>query len=526
MQKALNRDARPGGRGARGRGQVEPSDVCLIVEGCYPFVRGGVSAWVDWLMRAEPHLSFSMVAIWPQAADLETRYARPDNLVDLRLLYLHEPGARPRFGTRRAFDPEVLADALLAFIKGGGMAELARVDRIVNPPETRLGAGDLLNSPEAWDVARIMYDRSMPQASFLHYFWAWRALFGGLFSTLKMQLPAARLYHTISTGYAGLVAARASVETGRPALITEHGIYTNERRIEILMADWIADTVDKGLALDDTRFDLRDMWINAFEAYAKACYEAAAEIITLYGDNQILQRSLGARPEKLKVIANGLEWERFRDLPRAGESERPTMALIGRVVPIKDVKSYLSAAARLRRRVPDLRALVIGPTDEDPDYYRECVALSHQLGLGSCVEFTGNVQIGDWLPKIHVVVLTSLSEAQPLVLLEAGAAGIPCVTTNVGSCAEILNGRPDEEPQLGPGGLVTDVVAPADIAEAVHRLLANPGMRRSHGDALRERVKRVYSNERAVLAYRDLYEHYRKLPSLPRAASGPLEQGG
>ena len=100
----------------------------------------------------------------------------------------------------------------------------------------------------------------MPHESFLHFFWAWRALFGGLVATLSFPLPPARVYHTVSTGYAGLLAARATVETGRPAIITEHGIYTNERRIEILQADWIVDTVDKGFAIHDPRRDLRDFW--------------------------------------------------------------------------------------------------------------------------------------------------------------------------------------------------------------------------------------------------------------------------
>ena len=508
------RAALPAARAPAGHPSSLQTDVCLIVEGCYPFIRGGVSSWVDWLMRAQPHLSFSMIAIWPQQGDQVARYERPANLIDLRFLDLHQPGARPRRGPGQLYRPEPLADALLGFIKGGGMHELDAVDRIVNPAGSRIGVADLLNSVQAWDVARTMYQRSMPQASFLHYFWAWRALFGGLFSTLKCPLPKARVYHTISTGYAGLVAARASVETGRPALITEHGIYTNERRIEILMADWIADTVDKGLALHDPRFDLRDMWINAFEAYAKACYEQASRIVTLYGDNQMLQRSLGAKPAKLRVIANGLDWRRFEGIARAGEGGRPTMALIGRVVPIKDVKSYITAAGLVRRRVPGLKALIMGPVDEDPGYYDECAALVGQLGLSDCVEFTGNVAVADWLSQIHVVVLTSLSEAQPLVLLEAGAAGVPCVTTNVGSCAEILLGRDDETPRFGPGGIVTNVAAPDEIAQAVLSLLAAPDQRVRFGDALRERVKHHYANERAIDAYREIYQYYCQVPDI------------
>ena len=202
-------------------------------------------------------------------------------------------------------------------------------------------------------------------------------------------LPKARTYHTISTGYGGLTAARAAIEMQRPSLITEHGIYTNERRIEILMAPWIADTVDKGLSLHDPRFDLRDMWINAFEAYAKACYEGVERIITLYSDNQILQRSLGARPEKLQVIANGMEWTRFANLPRAAATARPTVALIGRVVPIKDVKTLIRAARMVIEKCPETHFLIAGPYVEDPIYFEECEKIVKLLRIEERVKFLG-----------------------------------------------------------------------------------------------------------------------------------------
>jgi polysaccharide biosynthesis protein PelF len=527
--------------GRKPAGVAPETDICLIVEGCYPFVRGGVSAWMDWLMRGQPHLRFSMVSIWPLASDQMPAYDRPPNLLDMRYLYLHQPDAKPRFAVRPTFDGDALAQALLAFVRGGSMPELARVDALVNPAATDMPGrsaqrvvtmADLLNSQEAWKVVQIMYDELMPQASFLDFFWAWRALFGGLFAVLKADLPTARVYHTISTGYGGLTAARAAIATNRPALITEHGIYTNERRIEILMANWIADTVDKGLSLHDPRFDLRDMWINAFEAYAKACYEGVERIITLYGDNQILQRSLGAKPNKLQVIANGMDWTRFASLPRAAADARPTVALIGRVVPIKDVKTYITAVSILRRRLPDLRALILGPTDEDPDYHSQCVALAQQLGLENCIEFTGNVAISEWLSTIHVVALTSLSEAQPLVLLEAGAAGVPCVTTNVGSCAEILLGRPEESPPYGHGGIITGLVAPAEISTALLELLTDHAKRAEFGENLRARVKADYSNQQALQAYKTLYDDFKDRPAratpwIPSAiaAAGTSGQG-
>jgi glycosyltransferase involved in cell wall biosynthesis len=361
-----------------------------------------------------------------------------------------------------------------------------------------------------------MYDVIMPHASFLHFYWAWRALFGGLFATLKAPLPRARVYHTISTGYAGMFAARAALETGRPAIITEHGIYTNERRIEILTADWIVDTVEKGLSVNDDRVDLRDVWIKAFDAYARACYDVCGAITTLYRDNQRLQMSLGAQPEKLKIIANGIELGRFCDLARAGSEIRPTIALIGRVVPIKDVKTFILAAAALRDRVPQLRVLVLGPTDEDPAYFQECSELVREVGLQETLTFMGAVNLVDYLPQIHVVVLTSLSEAQPLVLLEAGAAGIPCVTTDVGSCREILEGA-GEDAVFGSGGLVTNLVAPGQTADAIFGLLQDEERRRALGDRLCERVRRQYRSEQARAEYSSLYRQFRAASLRPAA---------
>ena len=111
--------------------------------------------------------------------------------------------------------------------------------------------------------------------------------------------------------------------------------------------------------------------------------------------------------------------------------------------------------------------------------------------LDDTVVFTGAVNIFDYLPRIHVVALTSLSEAQPLVLLEAGAAGIPCVATDVGSCREILEGRSNETPRLGNGGEVTALVNPEQTADAVIRLLMDEEGRRNQGEILRSRVPEV-----------------------------------
>src|SRR5690606_17511229 len=225
-------------------------------------------------------------------------------------------------------------EELVGLVNEGSLARFAAIDRLVNDPAAPVSLEKLLRSEFAWDLCRSVYTRLMPNGSFKDFFWAWHALMDGLFSILKADLPRAETYHTISTGYAGLVAARAKAAGAARTIITEHGIYTTERRIEILMAPWIVDTIDKGMSLQDTRLDIRDLWIKVFESYARCCYDACDAITTLFSDNQPMQRASGAAESRLRIIANGIDVERFASVgPLPGG---PTIALVGRVVPIKD----------------------------------------------------------------------------------------------------------------------------------------------------------------------------------------------
>ncbi len=493
----------------------EPADVCLIVEGAYPYVSGGVSSWLHSLILRQSALRFCVVAILPEPPSPQSKYGAPPNLDTLHHLYLTSTYGSGGWWRPHAFNQAKFDEAVGIFLHNGGLAELAQIIGLMAPLVKARRTADLLDSNLAWKLVCDLYNRAMPHESFLHFFWAWRALFGGLVATLSFPLPPARVYHTVSTGYAGLLAARAAVETGRPALITEHGIYTHERRIEILQADWIVDTVDKGFATHDPRRDLRDFWSAAFESYARACYQACTEIITLHGANQPAQVNLGATPERMKIIPNGVDYQGLSRLPRAGADDRPTVALVGRVVPIKDIMNYLHAIKILRNEFPALDALVLGPTDEQPEYYEACKKAAAELGLNDTLRFTGQVNVTEYFPRIHVNVLTSLSESQPLSVLEAGAAGIPTVATDVGACREILTGRRDEFPALGEGGVLTDVSSPEQTAAAMAALLREPDRRERMGRVMQERVQHYYDIKLVDAAYANIYGHHKQAAARP-----------
>lgn len=482
-----------------------PADIGLIIEGAYPYVVGGVSSWVHDLIGSQPDRTFHLIVLSVDGKPQTRRYTLPANVIGFTEVPLQRSGSQVPEG--RAAEPLLrqLELPLRQLLSGGGLTAFHQVLKALKAHRRVATYDQLLNSEPAYELVERLYEHLAPGTSFLDFFWSWRSLVGGMMSVLLVPLPPAHVYHAISTGYAGLMLARGVLERDRPGIITEHGIYTNERRIEIAMADWLRDAHAPSLDIRKSRRDLRDLWMDAFMAYSRVCYRASRHIITLYGGNQELQIRDGARPDRLRLIPNGVDVGRNAHRPRPTGPRRPTVALIGRIVAIKDVKTFIRAVALLRQQVPDVLALLLGPVDEDPAYVRECRDLIEHLDLQACVKFKGRVDLAHYLDRIDVVALTSVSEAQPLVLLEAGAAGIPCVATDVGACREIIEGRADEVPALGAGGRITPLSHPERTAQAMADLLRSPARLAACGAALQQRVRRSYSLEVVHQAYRDLY---------------------
>ena len=135
--------------------------------------------------------------------------------------------------------------------------------------------------------------------------------------------------------------------------------------------------------------------------------------------------------------------------------------------------------------------------------------MADHLSLEDTFEFTGKVALSEYLSRVDVLALTSISEAQPLVILEAGAAGIPTVATDVGACREMILGREDESPALGPGGAITPLSSPAATATELAALLQDAEWRHRCGESIRQRVRQAYNKTDLDRAYHQLYTRYR-----------------
>lgn len=218
---------------------------------------------------------------------------------------------------------------------------------------------------------------------------------------------------------------------------------------------------------------------------------------------QDIVRFLHVPADKIEVIANALD-ERLAGPPAEPEVARirdryqlnaPFILYTGNIKPHKNVDRLIEAFAILRRRGhTDVKLLVIG---DEISKYPNLRRLVHRHQLHPHVRFFGFVS-DDMLAVLYrlatVFVFPSLYEGFGLPPLEAMAAGVPVITSNVSSLPEVV----------GDAAILIDPLDPDAIADALARVVADPDLRADLIRRGRERVK-AFSWERSVARIRDVY---------------------
>lgn len=236
--------------------------------------------------------------------------------------------------------------------------------------------------------------------------------------------------------------------------------------------------------------------------------------------------------EKVTTIYNGVDLQEFSPVSPISDSEQdqmtarrtireelglertvPLVGIVGVLAPWKGHVQFIEAAARVLRKFPDTRFLIVGDeiyeTDGHGGYRERLVEQVERLGLDESVIFTGyRKDIPEIMSALDLVVhASSLPEPFGRVLIEAMAAGKPVVATRAGGVPEVV--------EDGVTGLL---VTPGDVeqlAEAIARLLGEPDKAREMGRMGRERVERLFSAE----------EHARRVEKIYRAALFSMGRG-
>lgn len=194
---------------------------------------------------------------------------------------------------------------------------------------------------------------------------------------------------------------------------------------------------------------------------------------------------------RIQIIENGIEVDRYGPKP---PTHSRTILHVARHHPVKDQATLLRGFAIAAPDLPGATLQMVG----DGPLRGELESLAHELGIADRVEFLGvRSDVPDLMRAADVFVLTSLSEAASLTLMEAMATGLPVVVTDVGGNGEIV--RHEREGLLFPR---SDAVG---CAAAFKRLLADPALAKRLGDAGRIRVRDRYRLDRTVDDYFNLY---------------------
>jgi hypothetical protein len=296
-------------------------DACLLVDGGYPYGFGWSGPWVHEHVSGLTSMRFGIVHIGPRRElPREPRYLVPDHVerVVERFPIESNEGARRSFlnglvtGGRRLLrisdqKREAAFAALATFFKA---AIQGRVDGLDGALAIAAGIGplglsphDLLRSRDAYRIFDRLCEAHAPDRPLAALFRGWRAALAPLVGALRTDVPAARVYHAISTGPAGLLGALAASRTGAPLLVTIPGEPPNERAPESRERE-----EDHGV-LEQVRDFVR-----------RSVYGAASEVVAPSEASRRTELSRGAPTARCSTIPDGVDVA--KDLVKAADYYR------------------------------------------------------------------------------------------------------------------------------------------------------------------------------------------------------------
>lgn len=467
--------------------------ICLIAEGSYPYVLGGVSSWVNTIIRSYPEHEFIIYSISTEASKKgEYKYDIPKNVVEIVDVFLDEIEL-VKYKTGKKYSIEKNQEEALQNLFSGNDVEWENIFKFFSSGKIK-SIGEFFMSKNFYGLIEKTYKEKYQYTPFTEFIWNVRSMYLTLFYLLSKKPPKADIYHSICTGYAGVIASYGKYLYDSPFILSEHGIYTREREEEIIKSTWIKPYH-------------KEMWTKYFNNLSNCAYRYSDIVTSLFMQNKNLQVEFGCDEEKIKLIPNGVEIRDYENLPSKEDSSVINIGSIARIVPIKDIKTMLLSFNIVKRNVPNSKFYIMGPIDEDEEYYNECLDLVKDLDIKDVV-FTGTVKVSEYINKMDVLVLTSISEGQPLAVMEAMATKKSLVCTDVGHCRGLLYGDGDNYGQCGFIEAVTDYEG---IAKSITKLAIDEELRNDMGKNGYERVRNIYTKELMISSYRDMYYQYERI---------------
>jgi glycosyltransferase involved in cell wall biosynthesis len=371
--------------------------------------------------------------------------------------------------------------ALVDFFNGASEGKALGLENLIAALPRGIVGKSWLRSRSYWDFIKANYQKNDADGAFLEYFWTSYGLDSMMLDSLNFvnEIPEADVYHCVSTGFAGFAGAMAKAAFKKPLVITEQGLYLKERRND-LTRQKVSESYGKQL-------------MQFSESMIRTSYKYVDKLVPPCLSHIPIERDLGADVNKIRVISNGIEIERFQ--PAERPERTPVIGCFARVVPIKGVTDLIEAAKIVLDKCT-AEFVMLGDI-QDQQYYEECQELVQKLGIGDHFKFMGHINPVEWYPKVDIFTLASLSEGVPYALLEAMSSGLPSVCTAVGGVPEILSGGV---------GFVIPPGQPEQLAGKYIELITNRELRLEMGARATQKAKTHYTIQKMGHDFNELYK--------------------
>ena len=232
--------------------------------------------------------------------------------------------------------------------------------------------------------------------------------------------------------------------------------------------------------------------------------EAADRVVCIsqFGRSQLMRLTVPTQWAKLQLCRLGVDPARFVPKTPASAAGPVQLLSVGRLAPAKGQLLLLQACALLKSEGKAFTLRLVG---DGPDRSRLEQAVRHHQ-LADCVQFTGalnQAEVRAELAGADAFVLPSLAEGIPVVLMEAMASGVPCVTSPVNGIPELI--------EHGQTGLLATPGDAQALADQLRQLMSDAALRQRLAHAGRAKVERAFHLADNVARLADIF---RSLPAV------------
>jgi len=220
--------------------------------------------------------------------------------------------------------------------------------------------------------------------------------------------------------------------------------------------------------------------------------------ISHFARSQMMMLSSAQHWHKFEICPLGVDSARYSPMQKEASFDQPFNILcVGRLTPAKGQRILIDACSALRAAGRNFKLIIVGA---GPDETALRAAVTHS-GLDAYTEFTGalnQVEVRSRYAEANVFALPSFAEGVPVVLMEAMATGLPCISTRITGIPELIRD--------GEDGLL---ITPSDRDEltfALIRLMDDPSLRKRLACSGRLRVQEHYDLSRNVKRLEKIYQ--------------------